>query len=367
LCLEPLDVLHFRDGRPLTGSARSKSGLPLPQTLAGSLRTALLRLAGCDFGRLKQQIEAGSSFDEAVQQSCDREHHWIGELAVRGPWLARGKDSKNATEVLVPAPAVLLAHKKQQASLDLKRLVPLPTKELPTWNPPADQQGLRPLWLKDLATTKPAEGYLTPNGLEKFLGGNKVAPSEIVPSSDLFELDYRTGIGISPDRFVAEEALIFGRGFLAFQKNVFLYGEMVIPAEASAEAMLDQIKTLALGGEARHVILKRLTEPFARPCISTNGNQKPLILLTTPCPFEAGWRPRIFDGQLVAAAVPGSVPFSGWDLARGGPKPTRFAAVAGSVYFLQSLPSDWAQSVAENEEDRRQGWGCCLTGVWTDE
>ncbi len=367
-CLQPLDLLFFRDGRPFTGSERSVSGLPLPQTFAGAIRTGLLRSASCDFGRLKQAMEAGKSFDEAVKQACGQEHRWIGRLATRGPWLAQWIDRENeGYEVFVPAPAVLHKEKSKKEGEPRFRLSPLADGQLPGWNPSPDQQNLRPLWLRESVVTEPAEGYLTTEGLKKFLHDERLSAADIVKSDKLFALDYRTGIGISPDRLVAEESQIFGRGFLALKKDVFLYAEVEVPADAPAEALLDQVKTLPLGGESRHVVIKRLHRLCTWPNKNPEGKQKPLVLLTTPCPFQAGWRPLTLDGQLVAAAVPGSLAFSGWDLARGGPKPTRFAVPAGSVYFLESLPNNWRQSLAENDEDRQQGWGCCLIGVWTDE
>lgn len=54
LILDPLDVLFFRDGRPFTASERLLSGLPLPQTLAGAIRTALLQQVGCNFSKMKK-------------------------------------------------------------------------------------------------------------------------------------------------------------------------------------------------------------------------------------------------------------------------------------------------------------------------
>lgn len=363
LRLEPLDVLFFRDGRPFTGAERSVSGLPMPQTCAGALRTALLRAAGCDFGRLGKAMKNGVSFPDAVRQSCTAEHHWIGEMAVRGPWLARGKTG-DGVDVLVPAPATL--HQEKKNPEKLHRLAPLPEGQLLGWNPPQDQRGLRPLWLQQLAATEPVSGYLTPRGVERFLQGTEVESKDVIKADDLFGLDYRTGIGISPDRLVAGESHIFGRGFLALKENVFLYVEAVVPDEVCNDTLIDGIGLLPFGGEGRHVVVQRVS-PFSWPHANAQGKQRPLILLTTPCPFQSGWKPQSLDGRLVSAAVPGSLAFSGWDLARGGPKPTRFAVPAGSVYFLDSMPDDWEQILAENEEERRQGWGCSLKGVWTDE
>jgi CRISPR-associated protein Cmr3 len=209
---------------------------------------------------------------------------------------------------------------------------------------------------------------LTAEGLKRFLFGIVVTTEDIVPRSELFDLDYRTGIGISPDRLVAEDSQIFGRGFLALKPGIALYAEIGLPGDVADDSPLDELSPLPLGGEGRHVVVERLTAPFDWPAAHPVGNnQKPLVLLTTPSAFQAGWRPRALDGRLVAAAVPGSLAFSGWDLARGGPKPTRFAVPAGSTYFLESIPIEWPQTLAESDEERQQGWGCYLTGVWTDD
>lgn len=369
LCLEPLDPLFFRDGRPFTGAERSVSTLPLPQTVAGGIRTALLRAAGCDFQRLGAAVKNGESFAEAVKKSCAPEHAWIGGLAVRGPWLARQDrcgENGGGLEVLVPVPATL--HREKRDGGKLHRLLPLPDGQLPGWYPPADRSALRPLWLKRLPPTEPAAGYLTRRGLERFLRGATVAADDVVPRERLFDLDYRTGIGIAPDRLVAERSQIFGRGFLSLRQDVFLYLEVELPHGAPPPACLSRVTAIPLGGEGRHVMVRALDRPFSWPDTGAEGGgRKPLVLLTTPCSFEAGWKPRGLEGYLVSAAVPGSIAFSGWDLARGGPKPTRFAVPAGSVYFLNSMPPRWSENLAESEEDRQQGWGCCLKGVWNDE
>lgn len=366
LCLEPLDVLFFRDGRPSTGSGRSVSGLPLPQTVAGAMRAALLRLAGCDFRALRDTMSRGASFHDAVGQSCGSEHIWISSLAVRGPWLARCGPEDCNIEALVPVPATLHREKEKGHPDKLYGLSPLPKGSLPGWDAPKDHEGLRPLWLKRLAATKPATGYLTRLGLEQFLKGKTVAAEEVVQPDDLFGLDYRVGISIAPDRLVAEESKIFGQGFLALKKGVVLYVEIVLPDGAPDRTVFDKIETIPIGGEGRHALI-RCVNPFSWPEVKLNEKLKPLIMLTTPCAFEAGWKPRVLDDQIASAAVSGSLALSGWDLARGGPKPTRFAVRAGSIYFLDSMPDAQGDTLAENEEDRLQGWGCCLKGVWKDE
>jgi len=54
LCLEPCDVLFFRDGRPFAAASYGEGGLPQPQTLVGALCTRLLEIAGCDADRFER-------------------------------------------------------------------------------------------------------------------------------------------------------------------------------------------------------------------------------------------------------------------------------------------------------------------------
>jgi CRISPR-associated protein Cmr3 len=172
---------------------------------------------------------------------------------------------------------------------------------------------------------------------------------QLLKPEELFDFDRRTGIGINPDRLSAEEGLIYGATFLALKPEVAFYAEVVIPDDGDW-TMLQRIKSVPFGGEGRRVRLEIRDEVYSWPePVSAHGNQKPLLLLTTPGLFAAGWRPAAIEGRLLAAAVPGSAAVSGWDLARGGPKPNRFAAQAGSTYF----PERTASPVARNLERQR--------------
>ena len=63
----------------------------------------------------------------------------------------------------------------------------------------------------------------------------------------------------------------------------------------------------------------------------------------------------------------GSLPVSGWNMATGGPRPTRFAVPAGSVYFLEGAAEFLSNDcLADSPDDRIQGWGCFARGVWND-
>lgn len=380
LLLEPLDLLFFRDGRPFGASSRGES-LPaaLPQTLAGAVWTALLDSHHCNFHELAGRVRGnGDSFPQALKAMGLP--GWIAETRVRGPWFARvplKSVSTRDAELLFPMPASLHQLKKEKASR-LVRLKPLASQEsLPGWERTRKigDSRLRPLWHREAAATESAGGFLTAAGMRAFLADEEVPADTRVDADALFAFDHRTGIGIDPLALSAAESLIYAASFLSLRRDlagdcqVVLYCEAVLPDGSPPEA-LDAIRTLSLGGEGRRAAVHRLDAPLdwgSLDCRPSPSRRNVLAVLTTPCPFHAGWMPGVFSGRLLAAAVAGSVPVSGWDLARGGPKPSRFAVPAGSVYFLEGDLENAPLSLADEELDLRQGWGCYLTGVWDDD
>ncbi len=384
MLLEPMDVLFFRDGRPFGASSRAESLRgAMPQTLAGAVWTALLQSYRCDFNELGRRIGSlGQSLPQAVESMGLPV--WIAHTRVRGPWLARvplsdlcGRDP----ELFFPVPSSLHAVKKERKSGRLVRLRPLsPHESLPGWEltRKLPEPSLRPLWHRETAATEPAKGFLTAAGMRAFLACEEVPHETWVDEKhldDLFAFDHRTGIGIDPQALVAAESLIYTVSFLALRQDlrndrqVVLYCEVVLPDEAPRDA-LDAIRTLSLGGEGRRVAVHRLGAAFDWQALEVRAaqpQQRSLLVLTTPCPFRAGWRPAAVGDRLITASVAGSVPVSGWDLARGGPKPSRFAVPAGSVYYIDGTIENLPPSLADEEQDLRQGWGCYLTGVWDDD
>ena len=94
-----------------------------------------------------------------------------------------------------------------------------------------------------------------------------------------------------------------------------------------------------------------------------------LWYLATPTFFPTSGRPLPKPkGKLIAAASAGGVPVSGWDVARNGPRGTRFAVPAGAVYFAdgECQPDDFLNTGNANESKdlRQEGWGFALPGTW---
>lgn len=378
-CLEPLDVLFFRDGKPFGAATRASSSMPMPQTLTGALRTALLERRGFDFERLAARLRENrkNGSEESIMDAlrgCGAAEEII-RAQVRGPFLAHLDKEGKIGDVLVPMPAIL--HQTKDKEKSLHRLEPL-KRSLPGW-----RERLRPLWLRYPEPTEAAKGYLTRNGQQALLRGEVPAKKDVIQDEALFGFDHRTGIEIAPDPLSAKEGGIYGATFLALRPGytapkervrnenesppaVVLYAEMVFPNEMPPECKAMDNSTLPLGGEGRRVAVRTMDTWNWPHCQPNDAKQKPLLVLTTPGFFKERWLPEILQDKLIAAAVPGAVAVSGWDLARNGPKPNRFAAAAGSVYFLDSLPDNLPDALSDLPEDRAQGWGCYLKGVWTD-
>jgi CRISPR-associated protein Cmr3 len=144
---------------------------------------------------------------------------------------------------------------------------------------------------------------------------------------------------------------------------VAFYGEIV----ATGELPVDNISSLGaipFGGQGRHVTLAEVP-PFAWPCAAQpSPRDGDVAVLTTPGLFAEGWLPRSLASEIVAAFVPSPLPVSGWDVARGGPRRTRFAAPAGAVYFTKPGLPAIDEPLSDEEDDREQGWGLALKGAW---
>ena len=345
--MEPLDVLFFRDGRSFDTAARVGGGLPMPQTVAGALRTWLLGRVGCDFGALAAAVRKGAPF-AAAAAAQGPDPAAVGRLGVRGPWF-----SVNG-ERLVPTPATIEVDDADR----LHRLDPL-ADDLPGW-PGAD--GLRPLWRRSRGVAKPRGGYLRRSGLVRFLEGGVPRPDDVVDADALFGYENRTGIGVDAATGATGDGMIYSTRMLRLRRGVTLAVELVGAPADLAVCPVKGDDVLALGGEGRRAVVRKARVP-AWPAVQVGGQRGRLVLLTTPAPF-GGWRPP--ELPLTAAAVPGNVPVSGWDLARNGPKPNRFAVAAGSVYFLDaSARLERRNGSLCAPEDAALGWGAFVEGTWS--
>lgn len=345
---EAVDTLFFRDARPFEAASRAASGLPTPQTLAGALRTTLLERHGVAPAKVGGLVREGATFAEALM-TCGPVVGGIAEVVVKGPWFGLGN------QLLVPAPANL---RREKETGRLVRLDPLASPP-PGWRPPMD--GMLPLWRWGRSAIEPVDGYLTMEGLRRFLEGGAPEASDILPPSAVYAFEDRTGIGIDDVRGAAGEGRIYGIRVLAPRRDAVLVAETTGPARTLAP-LVDDPAPIRLGGEGRYVRARARPGSIDWPDVAAPGDARRLVLLTTPAWF-GGWRPDAL--RPVSAAVPGYEAVSGWDLARGGPKPNRFMVPAGTVYFLAGGDDLPPVKGLVAPDDAAVGWGHFVEGNWS--
>ncbi|MCI5212360.1 MAG: hypothetical protein D3910_27070, partial [Candidatus Electrothrix sp. ATG2] len=127
------------------------------------------------------------------------------------------------------------------------------------------------------------------------------------------------------------------------------------------------------------------------------GSNAIRLILATPALFKHGWRPGWikddmtgyppgFPGitlKLKAFVTPRWEPVSGWDLVRnphhknskekkgpGAARAVRRMVPAGAVYWFEviagqeHLPELWLQPISDLPQDRNDGYGLVLPGIW---
>lgn len=358
VAIRGIDPLLFRDARPFSADAGGHAArtlpVPLPSTIAGFVRTRIGNARGWDWA--------------ADGPSKAR------EIAVAGPILMR-----NGEPVFVaPRDALLL----DDPALSLTALRPGPEGgcDLPV--------GMQPL--SPPAEGKPASGYaLWPwSTLHAWL----LEPDgriDLPPKIDGMEREERVHVGIGA-KGVADEGQIYTTQLLAFERHQWkdktLHEEWALLAAAEAtDAEILGVGTL--GGERRLAAVEPAGSVWpvcpAELRKRLTGARRIRMTLATPALFSEGWRPGWTGGappgcpdlrlRLVAAAVGKREAFSGWDFEFRKPRPLRHMVPAGSTYFFEVegnsgaaclADAGWLTAVSDNEQDRRDGFGLALWGVW---
>lgn len=348
LDIRPIDTLFFRDARPFEPAGQGRSGLPTPQTLAGAVRTLLLERLGVDWKRFAHLMRRRGSFRNAL---CEMGSalETVADVCVCGPWLRQGED------VLMPTP-VSVRQVKGSEGKELVRLDPI-RKPPPGWAP--QRPGMLPLWVRRKCALESPKPYIRPAGLAAFLRGDAPDHTQMVGPDKLYEMDTRVGIGLDAKRGTAEEGMIYSACLLSLNRGVSFYASVFGPP--SVLAVFGESPTLMrFGGEGRFVEVRRTKALINHSTFKADAADGVILLLTTPAWF-GGWKPP--DLQVTSAAVGKPVPISGWDMARGGPKPNRFMVPAGTAYFVSH--KDYQPMVRHvNKEDSVVGWGQFVEGIW---
>lgn len=364
--LEPRDTIVVRDGRPLADGASEMRSLdfPWPSTVAGLVRT---RIGLSENGKFEMTP------DEARQ------------VEIRGPLLARVAPGPG--ELLVPAARdnVVYPH---ESGLRRYRLGPRPLPD----GIATDLQGLQVVsFLAEPPEGKPEPrpaAFWTWPEMERWL----TRPTDVLdlaPGAGHRSLvhETRVHVAIDPGTGTAMDGALFSTDGLRFAgRKAGGSSERLALAFSCHDTRLEgKAGVVVAGGERRPAFLRPSPVPFpASPeaLVSSARNRYRLVLLT-PGLFAAGHRPAALPGaRIVAAVVPRPQVISGWDMERQesgknkgkpkGPKPTRRAVPAGSVFWVELnegvdparwVRERWLSSLCDDEQDARDGFGLVVVGV----
>ncbi|MBU4305523.1 MAG: type III-B CRISPR module-associated protein Cmr3 [Candidatus Omnitrophica bacterium] len=401
LLIEPYDTLFFRDGRPFGPTDFGRSQLPLPQTIAGMVRTCLMNAFGLKSSQIHNLRENANGVE--LYQSA------LAFIACRGPWIVEIENNK-IKDLFIPPPAHLCHLKRDKDKLILLR--PLDdVNDLPGWKSSSGQNDVRPVIYTENSDAIEAENrWMGKDAIAAILKGEKPVKDLIKPE-ELFTWEERTGVTISPDTYTGEDSQLYSTRQLRLQKNIALYAEIgwetvdenqkedlkkiknAFKSWGDFEKLFPQEGTiLPLGGEGRRVVVKQTTEPFSWPQINVEdkgGVQRAFTWLISPLinyqhertnGEREPWSP-MSCAKLVGVVCPKPLAISGWDMAGEGgeerkarPRPTKYAVPTGAVYFWERgnnanldkpfINNSTLVQLSENAKDRANGWGMALKGGW---
>lgn len=371
--IDPKAPLVFRTGRPFgeTGGA-DVLPFPLPSTLAGALRTAW--------------AENQSGFDYQNHAVTLLEHRVAGPLLVQ-------RDLKNGTlATLFPRPADVL-YLMNDTTARPYRLAP---GELPGSSGCDLPAGMCPVFLDEAAPKgKPAKDapvFWSATTMNAWLNGELPTGDGKKHGVAALPVEDRTHVVIDPASYGVTPGLLFQSGGLDFGPRRQKDGSW----EHHTYALLARFSAVIpptlrrLGGEGRCVWIEPVNDDWPQMpeglAARIAKSRRLRLLLATPALFADGWRPGWLDAdtlegcppgleslrlKLVACALDRWQPLSGWDLAKQKPRAVRRLTNAGAVYWFELLAGDeealaqlWLTPVSDGEQDRRDGFGLALPGIW---
>ncbi|GIX05525.1 MAG: CRISPR-associated protein Cmr3 [Planctomycetaceae bacterium] len=398
-----LDALIARDGRPFGMQQGNRMrGYPwlMPSVLAGAFRTAIGRHWGQDFSNIAAQLQ---------------------QIGVAGGFPVADD------QLLLPAPhdavAEPLPGDEHGRPKTLYRVQPQAMRELEGANFPF--AGLRPVMLSEAQSQrefKPAKlpAWWPMNKLSEWLANSHQERYDASWFTRSFLYpplqEVRDHVSLKPESGAAEENKIFTTANLHInllrrypeRPEAPHTGDPVGYAQQYAEiqlALCTQIPAACasipedlwqpVGGEQRLVRWRRETSAemwHCPPALRTPlaSARRVRMVLATPAIFRDGWKPGWLDAQgmgcppgcgvrlkLVGVSIERWKAVSGWSLQplpgsnKPGPKPIRRTVPAGGVYFFEvqegdaaSLAEMWLQSVCDDDQERRDGFGLAVWGLW---
>jgi CRISPR-associated protein Cmr3 len=349
LSLEPLDVLAPRGNRLFSDGHGACLMPPWPSMLAGAIRTRILADKGIPF----HAVRDGKVQDADVLRELGT-YDEPGSFRVSVVGLALNG------EAWVPAPADLVGVLNGDR-IALHALEPVPVERL------GGKGSFGLPWVPVLRQADRAKAvgglWLSVPNLGRHLREEPASKLTPRPNSVFWTTDPRLGIALDAEVRTAREGMLYTTDTIALRDRVSL-----MVGVQGADALLPNDGLLRLGGDGHAV---RIAGALATspPSVEAVGPSF-RVVLATPGMFREGWLPPGvarsdagyvlrsggFGAKLLAAAIGRHDVVSGWDLAKGEPKPARRVVPAGSVYWFEQFEGGESDRRAWAESVLRRGW-----------
>jgi len=388
ITISPFDPVIARDGRPFgygSGNKMRCLDWPYPSVIAGTLRT-IIGKSGC--------LPSSDVFQDSKILTL------LKNMEVQGP-LPFYDGNEAPKDIFFPAPKDILVWQKE-ISRDYMKLRPHKLEEGEGCNIPCElfpvkiSQDVKPAKAPAFWSKKVMIKWLTEN-LENF----KVPEKGDIKNGflDSIEKETRIHVKIDPQSFSSEEQMLFSTESLVIPGGIkFLI--LAQSTDAKIEQSLKSLKFIhPFGGEHRLSLfetknlnpLLNCPKEIKESLIETDSIR---MVLATPGIFKNGWLPGWLDSnsmtgsppglnniqlKLVGACIERWKAISGWSLEKlpqtgeAGPKPVRRLVPSGSVYFFklisgksENLTQIWLKSISDEEQNRKDGFGLPLWGIWKE-
>ncbi len=369
ILIEPNDVLMFRDGKPFAGGddhfARGAFPPP-PSTIYGALRSHILSIRSGQFQTFKKEPEKISKeiLDEIGSPGK------LGTLKINYFGVAENEGAQ--VKHFFPLPKDIVKEKgvkngkyqilKPQGSL----------RDIVLSNLPA---GLEYLWITDEAAFESVAGFLSEDGMAKYLLGE--TPKAVIDLGEVYKIEERTGIRKNRATGSVETGGLYNVEYFRMAKG---FG---FALEIDGTKLFPDSGIIRLGGDHRSAKYSKLSwndidNKHIKEKVSKDNHFK--IVLLTPAVFEQGWLPDGIDSntgegvingvraKMTAACVGKPIGIGGFDIVKEMPKIMNKAVPAGSVYYFELLDTDfeklfdnlWLKSIKNKRQ--QEGFGITLIG-----
>lgn len=378
ITLRPVDSWFFRSSRPFVAQGTLDSLFPPHSwTTIGAIRYHLARCMGWD---------PSQKWSDALKKLLGDGYESVGELKFLGPHLQiTRKETTEGTQTetqhtLYRMPLHLLGKLQPQSPGKEDKWCPT------TFLTPGDPVGCDLGSQVRLPTPQQAEPglkvgqgmWITEQGLQQILSGEKPASSAIFAEKELWQSEYRVGLERHSRHHTALEGQLYSTNHIRMQPDCDL--RLVAQVTGIPEKVSKQTSFIMLGGESRMAELsfQDWPQPTLAQTVKDQMEKKGqvVLILLSPLPVSPNWKPqpgtKVPDLpmlKIVSACIEKPVLIGGWDSVNRKPMPLRPYLPAGSVFFCEiedknNLADLWSKHGQSIGDFAAQGYGQMALGRW---